>query len=664
MSHATEEEREEEEEEEEDLPVIAPPGRRDTFDLSKAQRRGRAGLRDDPTSLVVRKTSQSAEKEEEEDPPVTGPRGRGNTFTLFKAKRQGLTRRDLAFELSKKRGLTTRRDDPASRAVQEMSQPAKKEEEKEDAPMTAPPDGRDTLELSKAQQSGRARRRDDLAVVIHDSPPQDAGQDYLTPKEGGTVINVEAIVSEVGGSLRQDEEAAEVSPVGSRPEEVAAEEADLVPVLGLTSEAVTERMRALFPDHLASAYQYPLVSVRAFAAMAFAFRDPADLAPLPPSPRARADAEVVSLRTKEEREPVFLNRRVCFSGFDCSSTVTALGDVVGQGGGDLRLSVTALEAVLRRAAELPHAGHRLDVAGKALARLACSSDARDACAQTMVERFFPAARFGTVFRHYADEFADVRRHAMTDRSRPPGANRHIGVRYRLDDFVCRSVRYHLRELLNTLPEEAVEFNVDDCLERWGRAVDDRSISSALTFALERIHELAARRPEFFGEDDGDNGEADEPDFFPDEAAREHFRGLDQAKYESLAADIAAARDFLCGVRACRFILDLLRCPAVAAHVVSFGGWDTVEAFARTYEDLRLHEGSENGHLARLRDVRELLKTLEDVDARCAPIVEACEASLKLLRRQCNIKPQNPWVRMLRRNVDGTSEDTFPVIVAL
>ncbi len=60
----------------------------------------------------------------------------------------------------------------------------------------------------------------------------------------------------------------------------------------------------------------------------------------------------------------------------------------------------------------------------------------------------------------------------------------------------------------------VGFDVDECEERWGRAVNDRLISSILNFCLEKIHELMTFQPKIF-----DYGVHTLPEFFAREAAR-------------------------------------------------------------------------------------------------------------------------------------------------
>ena len=491
---------------------------------------------------------------------------------------------------------------------------------------------RDTFDLSGRRGLALAgpRRAAALSVLVDEEvagssnhAAGDDGRDYVTPRAGSVEVDVDAMAERItrtlhdGGESREgerrrrrdddgeDEDA--IDDDGECGPEDSAAAAARHKLDCLTSATIEERMRDLFPDRMRQVHRYPCVSARIFAAMSAVYVDGASFAPLLPFLASLVDAEIVSLTNKhDENEVLFIGKRVCFSGFDCSSTTTAVGAVVGQGGGDLGPSVEALEAVLRCALELPRPAHHLDVAIRCLRLMGSCGDTSDACAETMVG-YFPGSRFRRALKHYADELNDVKRF-LTSRSDARPGGEHAGVRYRLNDFIGRTIRYHLRELLNSIPASAVDFNVDKCAERWGRAVDDRSISSILNFALEKVHELATYQPEIF-----DRGVKDMPIFFAREASmrvhslsRDDLKRMDKSTFEGIVMDVAEARSFLLSERACRFVLDLLNCSAIREHVDASGGWAPVEAMASTFYKLNLHEGSDNGHFVQLRVVRELI----------------------------------------------------------
>jgi hypothetical protein len=496
---------------------------------------------------------------------------------------------------------------------------------------------RDTFDLSRRRGLalvGPRKRVAGLSVLVDEEvttssnhAASDDRRDYVTPRAGSVEVDVEAMAERIlrtldDGRSREDEgrrrreddggeddDDAMVDDDGEGGPEDDSTVAARHKLDCLTSATIEERMRDLFPDKMGQVRRYPCVSARIFAAMSAVYADGDNFAPLLPFLASLVDAEIVSLVNKHdenENEVLFIGKRVCFSGFDCSSTTTAVGAVVGQGGGDLGTSVEALEAVLRCALELPRPAHHLGVAIRCLRRMGSCGGASDACAETMVG-YFPGARFRRALKHYADELNDVKRFLTSQSDARPGVE-HAGVRYRLDDFIGRTIRYHLRELLNSIPASVVDFNVDKCAERWGRAVDDRSISSILNFALEKVHELATYQPEIF-----DRGVQDMPIFFAREAStrvhsmsRDGLKRMDASTFEGIVMDVVEARSFLFCARACKFVLDLLNCSAVREHVDASVGWTPVEAMASTFYKLNLHEGSDNGHFVQLRVVRELI----------------------------------------------------------
>ncbi|KAL9183075.1 hypothetical protein ACHAXT_004862 [Thalassiosira profunda] len=512
---------------------------------------------------------------------------------------------------------------------------------------------RDTFDLSRKKRglASAAKRMDNLNVFLDDAVPgEDEGADYLTPKNG-TEVDVNALVGEMSRSS-DDEPGTGLEPCK---EEAVLDGAELAVVKSnlqhLTSVGIEEKMRLLFPEKMGQLYNHPCVSARVFAAMSIVYEDQANLTPLMPFLHSLVDAEIISLKSKEESEVCFLNKKVHFSGFDYSSTTTVVGDVVGQGGGDLRPSIEALESILQHALKLPRPAHFLTVAIQCLQCMATCRDASQACVGTMLG-WYPSARFEKALLHYVDEMRDIKRYVTAPNNLRVGDD-HLGIRYRLNDFIGRSVRFHLRELLNSIPDAVVDLNCKDCEERWGRAVDDGSFSSILNFALEKMHELMTCLPAIF-----EYGVDTMPEFFAREAfgkvfsvSRDDLKRMDKSTYESLALDIVEARSFLFGARACKFVLDLLSVPGVERHIDAAGGWGTVEAFCSTFYNLKLYEGSENEHFVQLR---------EDVDGRFQETVGKCEYEIRKLRRRFNFKTQSPFVNNLKLHLAGEKKEYFPL----
>ena len=473
-----------------------------------------------------------------------------------------------------------------------------------------PKNRRDTFDLSKNRGLISAARVMDLNVLIDDPTAVDAAstddnnQDYVTPKAGeGTEINIDCL---------KDDNEDQIVISGEGTEDYATVMNNMSHVTFVT---IKEKMNELISaDVMKQVNKYPCVSARIFASMSIVYADQANFTPLLPFLISLVNAEIVSLKNKEENEVCFINKKVCFSGFDYSSTTTTVGEVVGQGGGDLCPSIEALELVLQNALKLSRPVHYLDVAIQCLHCMSTCDDVSEACAETMVG-YFPSARFTKAFTHYMNELKDVKRFVLSQGSSSSSVaapqdvtNAHMGVRYRLNDFIGRSVRYHLRELINTIPETVVDFNVDECEERWGRAVDDRSISSVVNFALERIHDLMTLQPALF-----EYGVQTMPNFFSREAflkihtlSKDDLKKMEKSMYDSLVLDITEARSFLFGARACKFVLSLLNFPGVEEHIDEEGGWKTIESITSTFYQLNLHEGSENCHFVQLREVRDLI----------------------------------------------------------
>ena len=464
---------------------------------------------------------------------------------------------------------------------------------------------RDTFDLSKNRGLLSASRdATDLNVLIDDNDnevsPGDNNHDYVTPKAGCTEVNINSFAT------KQEDQA---DTYGADTEEYAAVKNNLS---NLTATAIKEKMSHLIPqDKMEQVCKYPCVSARIFAAMSIIYADQANFTPLLPFFLSLIDAEIVSLKNKEDNEVCFTHKKVCFSGYDYSSTITEVGAVVGQGGGDLRPSIVALETVLQQALKLPRPAHYFDLAIQCLHCLTLSDDASESCADTM-SGHFPKARFTKAFKHYMHELKDIKSYVLSSPQNSDGFaqnnDAHMGVRYRLNDFIGRSVRYHLRELINTLPEKILDFNVDNCEERWGNAVDDRSISSIFNFSLEKVHDLMAMQPELF-----DYGTQNMPDFFSREIStrvlsmsKDDLKKLDKAVYNSLVMDITEARSFMFGARACKFVFKLLNAPGVEKHIHTTGGWGPVESIASTFYNLNLYEGSENCHFVQLREVQDLI----------------------------------------------------------
>lgn len=125
----------------------------------------------------------------------------------------------------------------------------------------------------------------------------------------------------------------------------------------------------------------PCVSARIFSAMSLLHKSSADFTPLLPLLHSLVNAEIVSLKSKEENNDVyFINKKVCFSGYDYSSTMPAVDSISGSHV-DLVSSIDALTVVLREATKLPRAGCYLDLAIECLEGMRITRDVSDVCSK-------------------------------------------------------------------------------------------------------------------------------------------------------------------------------------------------------------------------------------------------------------------------------------------
>ena len=457
---------------------------------------------------------------------------------------------------------------------------------------------RDTFDLSKKRGLMSSAKRMDLDIIVNDQELNeiDDQQNFVTPRAGTSeaIWKPEDTSDHYGIGNDVDD--------GVHVEENAAVTRNLE---SLTCNAIDETMDQLFPLNSRQINKLPCVSARIFAAMNIVYEDKSNFMPLLPLFESLVNAEIVSLQN-EAQQVCFLNKKVCFSGFDYSSTITAVGSVVGQGGGDLRPSIDALRAVLQHVMKLPKPMYYLDIAIHCLHCMSAADGAHECLSKTMLV-YYPTARFQKAITYYLHEMRDFKLY-LSSQSNIDAKNEHTGVRNRLNDFIGRSIRYHLRELLNSIPESVMKFDVGECDERWGRAVDDGSISSIMNFSLEKIHEFMTVQPDLF-----EYGVQKTPEVFAREPttrvfsmSNDELKQMDNSTYESLLMDISEARSFLFGARACSFMVDLLNCPGVKEHIDDAGGWSTVEAMASTLYELNLYQGSVNEHFVQLREVQDLL----------------------------------------------------------
>mmetsp|Transcript_26723 Transcript_26723/g.56287 ORF Transcript_26723/g.56287 Transcript_26723/m.56287 type:complete len:1040 (+) Transcript_26723:308-3427(+) len=441
----------------------------------------------------------------------------------------------------------------------------------------------------------------------------------------------------------------------------------------LSSDVIDECMRKIFSQF--KVYNYPCVSARIFAAMSSVMPDE-EFEPLLPLFSSLVNSEIISLQSKDEfRDVYFFKKKVCFSGFDYSSTVPAVDSISGSQM-DLNSNIDALREVLREAQLVPRPMYYMGSAIQCLEEMSEHDNTSDACSKAMVG-YFPSCRLDKAIKHYLAELRDIQSYLVSrdkinqTSQQSVSSSNHTGVRYRLGDFIGRSVRFHLRQLLNSIPEDIVDLDVQDCEERWGRAVADWSISSLFNFSLEKIDEFYAAHSAIFEDE-----QLTTPQFFTSHGStcvlsvpRKEIKHIGNSVLEELQGDINEARAFLYGLRACRFVSELLQWPGIAEHIASVGGWEPIESVTSIFNELQLHKCVDNAHYVLLRNVDELKETLKKVVERCEESEDACEASIRKLRkkflprkRETSFCFKGTPVYAVRMSLQCELEEHFPAVV--
>jgi hypothetical protein len=598
---------------------------------------------------------------------------------IMKRRKKG--RRDT-FDLSRKRGL---RVGPSMLEVSCTPdvQESKKLNCDDDDDEELPCQKKAKTEFSAGLSRGAGCTID--SAMVHNDEASSLKKKLFLPTPKYSEVKMDVIASEITSTLQDDPcpENVEVSPEKkSRMEE-------------LMSLDVEEKMKMLFAEfkcynyvsdsgaHLLNSYhnlttmfflifdQQPCVSARIFSAMSLIFNSNEDFDQLFPLILSLVNAEIVSLKNKDESNDVyFINKRVCFSGYDYSSTMPAVDSIDGSHV-DLVSSIEALEMVLKEACKLPRPLHYLDLAIRCLDSMSSCDHVSDVCSKTLVG-YFPSSRFRKAIKHYSNELKDIRSYLT---GQEDAAIEHIGVRFRLGDFIGRSVRFHLRKLLNSIPESIVDFFVEGCEDRWGRAVDDRSISSILNFSLDKVGQFLDASPQLF------NDHELLPTFFSKEASlsvlscgnkRPHktLKQMEENELGEIVEDMEDARSFLLGARACKFVWELLRWPGVHEYIESQGGWGPVESIAKVFYDLKLYENSDNRHFILLRNVEDLVQMLEKAVEHFEDSIDACQTAIRKLHRQMIARQRDHSYRnkgtlmfALRMSLEAEKNEMFPVPVA-
>lgn len=268
---------------------------------------------------------------------------------------------------------------------------------------------------------------------------------------------------------------------------------------------------------------------------------------------------------------------------------------------------------------------------------------------------WPKSRFKSAAEVYASELSYTQSMLKPDDI----VTQHSFVRKSLGDFIGRAIRFYLRKFFNPVPlalhsdgdqipdyskcrsrvHEIVEMKDDEDDGR-DTATADGSISSVIGIALERIVKFFDLNCEMVTREGYKNEKKYCTTFFQRPASLGGLieRGcvieLSESDVSEILSDIEECNIALAGVRACRFIKNLLTWPGVSEAIVEVGGWDKVQCLATLFRKHNLcEEMPAEDHFILLSDVDALVKK-----------IQSDESALNLVEKNCEDYSRKIWKR--------------------
>jgi hypothetical protein len=305
---------------------------------------------------------------------------------------------------------------------------------------------------------------------------------------------------------------------------------------------------------------------------------------------------------------------------------------------------------------------------------------------------WPQSRFAKASKQYQKELVTVV-HRITNESSNVAES---FVRKSLGDFIGRAIRFHLRRYFNPVPlplhsdgenlpdysntrsrvHELVEMKDDDGSR--DTATADGSISSVVGIALQRMLQLSQLNSEILERGEDNQREEGYVASFCNRPAS--VRGLQErgcvirlSEYdvEGILLDIEECHIFLAGIRARRFLHELLTWPGVSDAIVDAGGWEKIESLAHMFQKCQLSsEMPAEDHFVLLDDVGALLDIISKEAERLKSIEQICENNLRILWKKfrCGTKNKdllklNPCIKTFQTELKiGGTRTKFPSIV--
>ena len=415
--------------------------------------------------------------------------------------------------------------------------------------------------------------------------------------------------------------------------------------------------------------------------------------------QALVQVEMTSLEVDgAETVPRERPRRIAFSGFDCSSTKPPVDRVDGSGQHQsnsivaLSRAKDILEDLIMDKISHSRVVHCLERAIDFLSVTLVNDETLQNVCAASISKVYPIDRLHKPMKLYVAEFQGIIRRLRGESSPSLFVERH------LYELLCRSIRYHLRLLLNPPPPR---------LSPLDENYETRSKSFSQVHEMVEMYIVDQKRKEFVIENDrisslvnealkvvchffGSNNLLDstyaiptiDANFCESEAAQRQIptrsskvqlAPLSPEQVQDVEDDIHDAFSVLVTYNATTFLLQLLSITKVKSEIRRLGGWGDVETFATLLWRYELWESQEDyEHFVLLSNYNNLFDRLVSIKAALGTAGEAARVSLQDLGDRFRVNTKKNKAVLVRnypeiKTVDEALEDgwkaanLFPVV---
>jgi len=308
------------------------------------------------------------------------------------------------------------------------------------------------------------------------------------------------------------------------------------------------------------------------------------------------------------------------------------------------------------------------------------------CSNTMPFPW-PLSRFSNAARYYRSELEG----AVLGQSI---ANGHSELKNHLGCLIGSAIRFYLRRFFNTMPpipsvasESKNQTDIskirsrvhnivamgEECNGLFTTATGDGSIASILALALRRIHHFFEQN---LSMKTTDNARKYATSFCQRNASKRGLKDghktikLTIENLKEIMTDIEEGHIVLNGIRACKFVRELLNWPGVSEAITDIGGWTRVEYLAKMYVECELeYDSHDERHFMLLDNIEELMQKLDEDAKEMSKIEMMCEESLRKLWRRfrCGTRDKkvlriNPFIKDIQEHLKAGKQTHLPPLV--